>query len=259
MDNQRNENYNNYPRKKNSGWAIILIIIGAVFLLYNIDVIPYSLKSFIISWPMLLLALGIWQLTQHKSTSGITLVVIGGFFLIPRLGVFLPMFDFYINMNIIWPLLLIIIGVTILLKNSQSKARTHKKWSKINAEEVNEDLGATDFIDKSVIFSSSTEFVLSNALIGGEVSTVMGETILDLRKAKLKNNKALLSISTIFGSCIIYAPSHWNVQINSQNILGSFSDKRYNFNDQPPLLEGEEIPILIITGSTIFASGEIRN
>lgn len=259
MDNHRNENSNNYPRKNNLGWAIILIVIGSIFLLYNLEVIPYSLKSVIISWPMLLLAIGIWQLTQHKSTSGITLVIIGGFFLIPRLGVFLPMFNYHINMSIVWPLLLIIIGVSILLKNSQSKTRAYKRWNKINREGGNEELGVTDFIDKSVLFSSSTEIVLSNALIGGEISTVMGETILDLRKAKLKNNKALLNISTIFGSCIIYAPSYWNIQVNSQNILGSFSDKRYNFNDQPPLLDGEERPVLIITGSTIFASGEIRN
>lgn len=108
--------------------AIVLIAVGALWMLkkigmnLNIDFFPdiiapirnvfHSLPGFIFSWPMVLIIVGL-ILLAGKRHSGITLIVIGGVFLIPKI---FQMNGF--SGSFFLPVLLVALGVGMILKHT---------------------------------------------------------------------------------------------------------------------------------------------
>lgn len=268
MTNQENYNFNQPPKKNNAGIAIALIVIGVLFLLKNLGFIPYGISSFIFTWQTLLIGIGIWNIFKKNYVSATVLIVIGVFFILPNLGIYVPNLAFYARPRITWPIILIIIGVVIYFGKNKNK---NYRYQFDNSQQNNSTFNTTneepntqqhytsnqylEYIDESVIFSNSTKFILSQNLKGGDVSVVFGEMIIDLRRAKLAGDRAMLELDTVFGSTIVFAPDDWNIQISNQTILGSFYDKR--FTNTTTYKEGK--PLLIITGNTILGSSEIRS
>ena len=70
---------------KGLGFGLILILIGIVFLLFNFNLLPVQLKWVIISWPSLLIVIGLFKLFKRQYVSSIILFLVGTFFLIPRI------------------------------------------------------------------------------------------------------------------------------------------------------------------------------
>ncbi len=82
-----------------------------------------GLKMCIISWQMLLIVIGVWNLFFNQSkVAGFILIAVGGFFLIPDL--FILPYDFRRNF---WPLLLIVVGLFILFKAFPEKKQNQFK------------------------------------------------------------------------------------------------------------------------------------
>ena len=259
------ENRHLFKRGRNNGdgigFAIFLILFGGIFLLFNLNIIPIEYKSLLISWQMLLIAIGVWTILKRQYVGGIILVAIGAFFIYPILSHTFP--EYFISINIdfhtYWPILLIIFGTLLVLsklfpshKNKWRQKCTYdsRNWNNNTIEQ-----DSADYIDKNMVFGSSEQIVLSQNLKGGEANTVFGELIIDLRKAKLTEGIVNLELNTVFGSIILYVPSDWIVEINSSTVLGSFQDKR----NQVILPASDIKSRLIIEGNSVFGSGEIRN
>lgn len=115
----------------------------------------------------------------------------------------------------------------------------------------------SDFLKESIVFSSSSKYILTQNLLGGEVDVVFGQCIIDLRQANLKGNFAILDLDIVFGSVTIYAPDHWNIRINTETVLGSFTDKRFYVSKESKKVENR--PELIISGNCVFSNGEIKS
>lgn len=94
--------------------GIILIILGAAFLLDKIGIIS-SNKLFENFWPIIIIVLGIIQLiSKNRSVfMGITLILIG-IFLLSRKVEFLQ----GVISNYFWPVSLIILGLVIVLNKN---------------------------------------------------------------------------------------------------------------------------------------------
>ena len=240
--------------------ALLIIGAGVFLLLESIHVIPYDLSRIFISWQMLLIVIGIYNLTssQHK-TGGIILIFIGGLFLYDKF------YDLQFHVwNVIWPTILIIVGVSILLNHSRGK-RNYFDFGKNpvvdngKADEFNDDktnfVDDADTIDEVSIFSGSEKQITSKNFRGGKITSIFGGSEINLSRAELSNGRNQIEVFYMFGGSTIIVPPDWDVRIDVIAVFGGFSDKRYhqktegtNFNKQ-----------IVIKGLVVFGGGEIKS
>ncbi len=119
-----------YDQRKEDGPAvlgIILIIVGLVLLALNFHWIPFEIKSWLISWQMLLIVLGIIIVaTKDDKTGGLILLFIGGFFLVRE-----HFFEFYELKKWFFPSLIIFIGLIFLFKSpDKRRIRSRRHFNK---------------------------------------------------------------------------------------------------------------------------------
>jgi len=224
--------------------ALLIIVAGVLFLLDGIGVIPYELSRIFISWQMLLIVIGIFNLlsSQHKVT-GLILIAIGGVFMYAKL------FGLQYNAwSIIWPTVLIVIGISILYSHNR---KGRKAYHQIG-EPVDDN---ADTIDEVSIFSGSEKIITSQNFRGGKVVSIFGGTELDFTKAQLSDGKNEIEIFYTFGGSTMIVPPDWEIKIEVTSVFGGFSDKRYKTRQVMP----ETDKTLVIKGLVIFGGGEIKS
>ena len=256
-------------RKNNNSIAIfigaIFIVIGAILVLYNFDVIPWSVKRFFISWEMLLIAIGIYQFTIRNNVAGTILVLIGGFFILPELNYMLP--DWLrINIDLsklYWPVLIIGVGVLIIsiaTKNKKTPARratlsdtNNSESSSNNSTFENErDSSNGGYIDVKYVFGGRDQIFNEPVFKGGNIETVFGGMTLDLRNSELAPGITRLKVSAVFGGVTLIVPPHWEVVVAQSSFLGGFSNNR-RFTPA-----GSSNSKLIIEANCAFGGGEVK-
>jgi predicted membrane protein len=93
----------------------ILIIIGAVFLIDNLGLIPIDLSYYLFKWQVILIIIGsVILVTKPQKNSGIVLLCVGIFFLLPDLHIFEN-----IEMRTWWPVALISVGVLLIVSHQE--------------------------------------------------------------------------------------------------------------------------------------------
>ncbi len=220
--------------------GIILVLIGLFLVLKNTGFFPEFIDHVIFSWPMLLVAIGlVMTLGASERTSGVIVMAVGGFFLIPM--IFRETFHAY---NMFWPSIFIIIGITFLV----SKRRG---WN----SSLTKGIIGDEYVDYANVFSGGERQIVSENFKGGRVTAVFGGMELDLTKAKLAPGRNELEISCIFGGVTFVVPDDWNVIIEVTPVLGGFNDSR-------KLIPGRIIDPakqLVIKGAVVFGGGEVKS
>lgn len=244
---------------KGLGFGLILMLIGVVFLGFNFGLIPMELKSIIISWQMLLIVIGVVQLFKRRMISGVVLIFVGGFFIIPKV---VPELDGNF-VHIYWPLLLIGAGIVILLQRllgpkyfseSCKNEWNHNQYHHHTFNSKNEKWQANpNAFSKNSVFGSGDHIVLDPEFKGGELNAVFGGLKLDLRRTNLPVGETRLDINAVFGGITVFVPADWFVETHLDSVFGGFQDNRM---PKEPL---DSTKKLIITGSCVFGGGELRN
>ncbi len=220
--------------------GVILVLVGLFLVMRNTGIFPDFIDHVIFSWPMLLVTIGL-VITIGSSggkTSGVIVMAVGAFFLIPH--IFRETFD----VNMFWPSIFIIIGVIFIF----SKRRG---WNSVTTTAQIGD----DYIDYVHIFSGGERQIVSDNFRGGKVTAVFGGSEIDLTKAKLAPGVSELEIACVFGGATIIVPDDWNIKVDVVPVLGGFGDSR-------KLLPGRTIDTtrqLIIRGAVVFGGGEIKS
>lgn len=226
----------------------ILIILGGLFLLDNLSYFDFGIRSYLFSWPMILIVVGLIIFVNSRDRSGLIIMGVGGVFLAGRV--------FNVSVAEFWPVLLILGGIFILfspkrrhhIPDIENRVRSH--FEDRDAKVVNE-----DFLDAVAIFSGSKKTINSTNFQGGKITAIFGGFEIDLGNAKLAPGNNVLDVVTIFGGAEIFVPRDWTVITDITPIFGGFSDKRrkdYNIATDPERT-------LIIKGTAIFGGGEIKN
>lgn len=255
---------NNFGKNRHFTSAFILILVGAAFLLYNLNLFPFPIGEIILSWQTLLIVLGIVALFRKQFVGAGVMIFLGIVFILPKLKLFYPEIFGGIptySFSLLWPVVLIIVGVGLLL-NKVFPSKQYK-WNK-NIEkgfDINWDNNRgeafqnidTSF-DVNTMFNGTKHIILTQNLQKGEVNVMFGEAILNLEKAELSPENAMIKASVLFGSIIIKVPPHWNVNFDTSSLFGSGEDKRTNCQVYDP-----EKPVLYIKGSCLFGSIELTN
>jgi predicted membrane protein len=220
--------------------GVILVLVGLFLVLRNTGFFPEFIDHVVFSWPMLLVAIGlVMTLGASEKTSGVIVMAVGGFFLIPM--IFRETFHAY---NLFWPSIFIIIGVTFMV----SKRRGLNSVSTTG-------ISGDDYIDYVNVFSGGERQIVSDNFKGGRISAVFGGMELDLTKAKMAPGRNELEIACVFGGATFIVPDDWNISIEVTPILGGFSDSR-------KLIPGRIVDTtkqLVIKGAVVFGGGEIKS
>ena len=65
--------------------GVLFVAIGILLILENLDFLSYDLSHILISWPMLLIVIGIFNLSRKATSAGVILIGIGTYFMLPRI------------------------------------------------------------------------------------------------------------------------------------------------------------------------------
>ncbi|NOY37094.1 MAG: cell wall-active antibiotics response protein [Chlorobi bacterium] len=222
--------------------GIVLIFFGFLLLGREFHFIPVGIRSFIFSWQVILMAVGlVFLLSRNNKSLGIVLLLIGAVFLV------LDRLDFMWNMHdLFWPAVLLGLGLLILLRSGDSGRREHHF-----AESVSGD----DYLDDVSIFGGGNKVITSQNFRGGKITSIFGGSKIDMRNAKLASGVHVLDVITIFGGTKLIVPRDWEVKTEVVSILGGFADKRIS----DPHIVHEPGKMLQIKGVAIFGGGEIND
>lgn len=224
-------------------FGILLLVAGFLLLMDRSGLIPFSISHIILSWPMILIAVGIMKLFKSRnSTSGVILLIVGAFFLLPRIF-FLPA-DFHRNF---WPLILIVAGVVMLL--------SHNKHRPVFGPKVEKQITNENYFNVTAFMGGGERIVTSQNLEGGKVECFMGGAEISLVNATLSQGKNIIDISIMFGGVTFIVPADWTVHSEVNAVLGGYTDNRTLIatpSSQPD-------KTIYIKGSVMFGGCEVKS
>ena len=278
---------NNFAKPRNDGsiaFGVIILGIGLVLLFRKFGL---YIPDWVLTWPMILIAVGTYTLIsqQFKSFFGSVVLFIGVYFLLKR------EFDLDLGLDqFIWPVGLIALGIYLILhKKQENKAleEVRKNWEssrkkkteassseKIESAEVVDDatpsqeeptkapdsgfVRATgtafmDRINESVIFSGVNRKLMTKDFQGGKATVIFGGLDLDLTQVDF-TGVVTLDLEVGFGGVKLLVPPHWDVRTEVSNIAAGLEDKRM-------FREGgvDTNKVLILKGTLLFSGLEIKS
>src|SRR5690606_31302710 len=270
MKPSKRTNYN-----ENLTAGVLILIVGVVLLLQRMGVF---FRSWLFSWPMLIIAIGLMVLAKHRFRSGFGffMVLFGALFLIKR------ELHYPIDISYLIPIGLILLGLYLMLYKRNYKGDMYEDWNQSKkakyrdpfytgnptatfkrtapiGDEGSESVKGSHFVDNGDVLHSQALFcgiqkrVLSKNFYGGKISTYFGGTDIDLSQADI-GETAFLDVDVAFGGVKLIVPPPWDLKIDVTNIFAGIEDKRiYPQNSTEP---GK---VMVIRGTIIFGGLEIKS
>ena len=225
--------------------------------------------------------------TQGRIFWGLLLIVLGVFFLLDQMGTL----HFGRLVGRYWPVIFILIGVSILLdkniKNPGSgvffilfgafflllrlrifdRSLWHYVWPLaiigvglwilvrpvLRPDRKTGGDPAADDLTMNQVFSGGSRRIESQSFRGGKADVVFGSAEIDLRAAKLAGGRAELELSVVFGRIEVIVPRDWQLVLEGSPVLGSIESRK------APAAAAESAETLVIRGSAVFGAIEVRD
>jgi hypothetical protein len=234
--------------------GILLVIAGGIWLAKRTGA---DIPSWVLSWPMLLVCIGIVSLVKNgfRNFGWLILLGIGVVFLIERL---------YPDTSIrtwAWPVAIMLFGLAIIFKPRKrfNHHHWHRHWKhKEQWYEKKKDLYSQNYngerIDVNAVFGSVRKSIISKNFIGGEINSVFGGSEINLSQADITGT-VRMEVNQVFGSTTLIVPSHWKLHPELHSVLGGIEDKRNLNSGAVP----DENKVLILEGNCVFGGIQIRN
>ena len=109
-------------------------------------------------------------------------------------------------------------------------------------------------INLYAIFGGVERKVTTDDFRGGHITAMFGGVDLNLRRAGMRAESAVVDISAIFGGVDIKVPPTWLVIVDGASIFGGFSDK-----SAQPAPDTPGIKRLFIKGAAVFGGVSVKN
>jgi len=203
-----------HSNKKAIAFAFLWMIVGSILLLNNLNLLPQHIPSYILSWKMLLVVLGVLALFKKNWFMGFLLIGVGKYFLLPEMyGV--PQPDVYT----IWPVLLIFLGLMILL-HQLFPSNKHRKFRL--KTEVTE---TSNHMEHTLIFGGESKKVNSFDFSGGKITSIFAGSEIDLTNCCLSKGVNEIEITAVLGGVSLTVPKEWNVITKIVPIMGGVFDE----------------------------------
>ena len=229
MTNDSNSN------AKRNMTGLLFVAFGALLLMNNFDMLPYLVEDLFLSWPMILIGIGLVSLAGKNYSTAIIFFLLGGFFILPKF------IDIPISFNqLFWPVVIIMIGFAILAQ----------RW-KSNHNEVDTTTILSEQIDEFNMFGGGKRIFQNQIFKGGKITNIFGGSEIDFKGVELAEGTHYLDLTCIFGGSKLFIPSDWVIKNDVISILGGFNDKSNGSKS------GNSSKMLVITGKVVFGGAEI--
>jgi predicted membrane protein len=270
-----------YVRAKGNGrmWAgLFLLAIGGVLLL---DQMGFPFPDWLFSWHVLLVAIGLFVGFRHNFRGGgwLALILVGCYFMAQDNFPQVPFHRF------IGPIVIIGVAMMMLLRphrqswrhynwrdeqwgnrggrhSKQEWKQNKEEWKQKKEEWKNkwrerfdqegQKYSSADMLDATNIFGGVHRNIVSKNFRGGDVTTFMGGTEINLAQADI-NGTVVLDVTQVMGGTKIIVPTHWEVRSEMSAVFAGFEDKR----QQPVAVNPDKV--LVIRGTSVFGGIELRN
>lgn len=265
------------PVRRNAGriWVPLgLVFIGVAMFLRQLGL---GIPEWIFSWPMLLIAVGIFSGLAHgfRGPGWLIMILIGSFFMMDQV---IPGFDFH---RFLWPAIIVIVGLIMLIRPKKAHwmnddcagwdpGRSYRRFGRHGRRRFGPDFGnpernfgmgneqdsrkfsSEDFIDSTTVFGGVHKNIVSKNFRGGDIVIFMGGAEINLSQADIQG-VVRLDITQIMGGTKIIVPSHWEIRSDVTSVFGNIEDKRQNITTT------DHSKVLHIDGSSVFGGIEIRS
>jgi hypothetical protein len=223
-----------------SGLAIAGV--GVILLLDKFGVVDAALLWRF--WPLLFVVGGVARLADSDTSSG---RIWGGCLI--SVGVLLTLNQFgYIHYGIgqLWPLFLIAAGVVLA-------------W---HANEVREGRRGFPFpssgdggaLNSVCIFGGIERKIEGKYFQGGDVVAIFGGFKIDVSRADMEANEAVINATAVFGGGELIVPEGWRVLVEGVGIFGGYVDKTRH----SPRPDGA-VKTLHVRGAAVFGGIEVKS
>jgi predicted membrane protein len=258
MENAETKPYRRIRPEHNNKWGgWVLIIIGVLFLLNKIPQTAGWFPHWFLSWPVLLIGLGLFTgvKSRFQSPAWVILCLIGGYFLLYE--------NNWVSFNLrpyAVPVGIILLGILFIFKrkrrcNPHQHHGRFKHWQPGNpASKFEEPVDASeDIVNVHSIFGSVERNIFSKDFKGATISSVFGGAQVNFVQADFQGT-AVVDVSIIFGGADIIIPSNWNLRNEISVIFGGIEDRR---TVAPNVHESGKT--LILRGDIVFGGVEIKS
>lgn len=219
-------------------WGFVFILLGLIIGLNAMGITDINL--FFRGWWTLLIIIpcfiGLFR-NDNKTGDGIGLII-GIVLLLCTQGIL----EFRIIGKLIFPFILIMIGISILFRDTIHR-KTVEKIKKLNAERKDAESFCATFGEINQNFAKQ-EFK------GANVEAIFGSVNLDLKEAQIHHDE-IINSNAIFGGIKIITPAGINVKVKSTPIFGGVENKVSTKFD-------EKLPTLYINSFCLFGGVDIR-
>ena len=154
--------------------------------------------------------------SQGRFWFGTLLILVGGLLLLDTLRIV----DFRSLLFDFWPLLLIVLGLYVIFRVRPSVSNAAPPGDQQVFGDVRTESPA-ESVHHSTVFGDLSIRVTSPSFRGGTISTVFGDTVLDLSGAVLAEGEQVLAINGVFGDCSVRIPKGTPYSIVAHALFGS--------------------------------------
>lgn len=224
---------------RNVLWGIVLIIIGVIIGgntlgIFNIDIFFDGWWTLFIIVPCF-----IGLFTEREKTGNLIGLLVG----IALLAAAQGFFDFEIIWKLALPLILIIIGLSFIFKDTFNK-NVSEKIKELNKKQAKNDGYCATFSGQKARFDGEK-------FNGTDLTAIFGGVECDLRNAIIEND-VVINASSIFGGIDIFVPENVKVKIKSTAIFGGVEEKN------PKKVENSEAHTIYVNALCMFGGVEIK-
>lgn len=228
----------------------LIIAVGVIFLLDNLGIL--RIRDVWAYWPVILIVFGVVRIAESRGPAAIlwgTLVAgFGGLLLANNLNMIA--FDWHV----IWPVLLIAWGLAILLRPRYWHRPANPAGAADGTPATVQGIDPPT-INLWTIFGGGRRMIDSPDFRGGEVTAIFGGYEVDLRRASITAEHAVIDVTAMFGGVEIQVPGTWTVEARGIGIFGGFGDETRP--PQPGEVTREQR--LVVTGTAMFGGVSIKN
>lgn len=219
-------------------WGIVLIAVGVIFGLNAVGLTDINI-FFRGWWTLFIIVPSFIELFRSTNKMwSIIWLVIGIVLLLCAQNIL----SFSLIGKLIFPFILVMIGISIIFKDTFNK-KIADKIKTLNAQKG-------DFEGYCATFGGQKVDLSGQEFNGANLDAVFGSVELDISNAILKKDQ-VINANAIFGGIEIRVPTGVNIKVKSTPIFGGVDSKIKT-------VYNESLPTLYINGTAMFGGVEIK-
>ena len=201
------ENRPDVPVTPQAILGVVVIVYGLILTADNLGWIEAG--SIFSYWPLALAALGATMLSRASDgpSRAIAYLLVGAGVVLTAARVF----GFPVGLSVLWPLLLIAIGVRLVMRAQASS----------NPDTPRSERELSTF----AFWSGSKRRVTSQVFKRADFTVVMGGVEVDLRSASMSGGEAVIDLFVLMGPVEILIPPDWTVVNQIVAVMSGVDDK----------------------------------